>query len=125
MSKVATIEEIFESENLNVNEIVISGIPERHIEAVKALAKLFVVTDFHNKNFQPDYENYEQYKYSALARMGSPAGVGFAYDGCDGWNSGSLVGSRLVSESPEIAKMIFENHKDLYKTFMVYERDVK
>lgn len=124
-NKIATIEEIFESENLNVNEIVVSGIPERHIEAVKAIAKLFVATDFHNPKFQPDFTNYEQDKYSAVARMGSPSGVGFAYAYCDRWASVSDVGSRLISESSETAELLFENYKDLFEAFMVYQRDIK
>jgi hypothetical protein len=125
MSKIATIEQIFESENLDANAIVVTGIPERHIEAVKAIAKLMVATDYHNPNFKPDFTDYDQYKYSPVADMGSPSGVGFSYDGCDGWCTRSSVGSRLVSESRETAEMIFNEYQDLYKAFMVYDREVK
>ncbi|WP_202703121.1 hypothetical protein [Flavobacterium sp. UGB4466] len=125
MKKNASIEEIFESENLDVNAIVVTGIPERHVEAIKAIAKLMVATDYHNPNFKPDFTNYDQYKYSPIAEMGSPSGVGFSYDYCDDWHSLSFVGSRLVSESREVAKRVFDNHEDLYKAFMVYEREVK
>ena len=59
MSKIATIEQIFESENLDANAIVVTGIPERHIEAVKAIAKLMVATDYHNPNFKPDFTDYD------------------------------------------------------------------
>ncbi|MGQ7945040.1 hypothetical protein [Flavobacterium sp. WC2509] len=125
MDQNATIEQIFESENLDVNAIVISGIPERHIEAVKAIAKLMVATDYHNPNFQPDFTDYDQGKYSPIALMGSPSGVGFSYYYYGFWDTLSDVGSRLVSESRETAKLIFQNHEDLYKRFMVYEREVK
>ncbi|OXB01722.1 hypothetical protein B0A75_04585 [Flavobacterium oncorhynchi] len=126
MSKeIATIEQIFESENLDANAIVITGIPERHIEAVKAIAKLFVATDYHNPTFKPDFTDYDQYKYSAYAEMGSPSGVGFSYCDYDYWITDSAVGSRLVSESRETAKMIFDEYQDLYKAFMVYDREVK
>ncbi|MBF4484406.1 hypothetical protein [Flavobacterium sp. CSZ] len=125
MSKIATIEQIFESENLDANAIVVTGIPERHIEAVKAIAKLMVATDYHNPKFKPDFTDYDQYKYSPAADMGSPSGVGFSYGGYDGWGTGSYVGSRLVSESRETAEMIFNEYQDLYKEFMVYDREVK
>ncbi|QGK72819.1 hypothetical protein [Flavobacterium sp. SLB02] len=125
MSKIATIEQIFESENLDANAIVVTGIPERHIEAVKAIAKLMVATDYHNPNFKPDFTDYDQNKYSPVANMGSPSGVGFSCDLYDDWGTGSSVGSRLVSESRETAKMIFNEYQDLYKEFMVYDREVK
>ncbi|WP_035647380.1 hypothetical protein [Flavobacterium sp. ASV13] len=123
--KIATIEEIFESENLDANAIVVTGIPERHIEAVKAIAKLFVATDYHNSTFKPDFTDYSQDKFSAVADMGSPSGVGFSCHDSDRWFSPSAVGSRLVSESRETAKMIFNEYQDLYKAFMVYDREVK
>lgn len=125
MSKIATIEQIFESENLDANAVVVTGIPERHIEAVKAIAKLMVATDYHNPNFKPDFTDYDQSKYSPVANMGSPSGVGFSYDYYGDWDSLSSVGSRLVSESRETAKMIFNEYQDLYKEFMVYDREVK
>ena len=125
MKKNASIEEIFESENLDVNAIVVSGIPERHIEAVKAIAKLMVATDYHNPNFKPDFTDYDESKYSPYVEMGSPSGVGFSYHYYVGWAASSGVGSRLVSESSETAKLLFENYQDLYKAFMVYEREVK
>ena len=125
MSKIATIEQIFESENLDANAIVVTGIPERHMEAVKAIAKLMVATDYHNPNFKPDFTDYDQNKYSPVANMGSPSGVGFSYDCYDYWVTLSSVGSRLVSESRETAKMIFNEYQDLYKAFMVYDREIK
>lgn len=125
MNQNATIEQIFESENLDVNAIEIKGIPERHIEAVKAIAKLMVATDYHNPKFQPDFTDYSQGKYSPVALASSPSGVGCSFNGYVGWGTYSGVGSRLVSESSETAKLLFQNHEDLYKAFMVYEREVK
>lgn len=125
MKKNASIEEIFESENLDLNAIVVTGIPERHVEAVKAIAKLMVAVDYHNPDFKPDFTDYDQYKYSPYIEMGSPSGVGFSFHYYDYWGASSTVGSRLVSESSEVAKRVFKNHEDLYKTFMVYDREVK
>ncbi len=125
MSTIQTVEEIFAIENLDVNAITIGGIPERHIEAVKAIAKLFVVVDYHNPNFQPDFLNYEQDKISPVHKMGSPSGVGFSYYVYGHWDATSVVGSRLVSESVETTKLIAENYPELYEKFMVYQRELK
>ena len=125
MSNIKTVEEIFALENLDVNEITISGVPERHIEAVKAIAKLFVVVDHHNPNFQPDYKDYSQDKFEPVFEIGSPAGVGFSYDGFAGWDTSSAVGARLVSESRKTTKLIAENYPELYEKFMVYQRELK
>lgn len=125
MSNIKTVEEIFALENLDANEITISGIPERHIEAVKAIAKLFVVVDHHNPDFQPDFNDYNQDKFEPIHEMGSPAGVGFSYDGCERWLTVSCVGARLVSESRKTTRLIAENYPELYEKFMVYQRELK
>jgi hypothetical protein len=125
MSTIKTVEEIFVIENLDANAITISGIPDRHIEAVKALAKLFVVVDHHNPNFQPDYNNYNQDKFEPIHEMGSPSGVGFSFYDCVCWHTFSHVGARLVSESRKTTRLIAENYPELYEKFMVYQRELK
>jgi hypothetical protein len=125
MSKIISVEEIFIAENLDVNQITITGIPERHINAVLAIAKLFMVVDHHNPEFQPDYSDYSQDKFEPIFEPGSPSGARFAFDDHDDWRAFSGVGSRLVSESREKTRMIAENYPDLYKDFMVYERELK
>jgi len=121
MAEFKTVEEIFELENLDANAISITGIPERHMNAVIAIAKLFVVIDHENKNFQPDFTNYRQSKYSPIVNMD----VGFSSYDYGRWFTFSNVGSRLCFESREKAKTIFNNHLELYKAFMIYQRPIK
>jgi hypothetical protein len=125
MSTIKTVEEIFALENLDANAITISGIPERHIEAVIAVAKLFVVVDHHNPSFQPDYKDYSQPKFEPFFELGSPSGVVFSYHDCVAWRTHSGVGARLVSESRTTTELIAENYPELYKKFMVYQRELK
>lgn len=127
MKKIKTVQEAFAIENLDANNITIAGVPERHVEALKALAKLFVVHDHVNPEFKPDYSNYDQRKYNNLFELGSASGVGFSFGACVVWTTGSSVGARLVSESSQAAEYIAENPEflELYKTFMVYDRQVK
>lgn len=127
MKKIKTVQEAFAIENLDANNITIAGVPERHVEALKALAKLFVVHDHVNPEFKPDYSNYSQPKYESLFELGSPSGVGFSFNVCHYWSAGSLVGARLVSESSEAAKYIAKHPEfsELYKAFMVYDKQIK
>ena len=125
MKKIKNVEEAFAAEGLDANAIEITGVPERHCEALKAIAKLFVVHDAVNPEFQPDFTNSKQDKCSPFFRIGSPSGAGFAYGSYGRWVAASVVGSRLVSESGSAANYIAENFSDLYKSFMVYERPIK
>ena len=127
MKKIKTVQEAFAIENLDANNITIAGVPERHVEALKALAKLFVVHDHVNSEFKPDYSKCDQRKYNNLFELGSPSGVGFSFVDYDFWDAASHVGARLVSESSQAAEYIAENPEflELYKTFMVYDRQVK
>lgn len=120
--KKVTLKEAFAKENLDADAIEIKGVPERHVEALKAIAQLFVMHDAVNPDFQPDYTDFNQYKYENWFRPGSPSGVGFSYDGYAHWSTSSLVGARLVSASSEAAEHIASECEDQYKKLMVYER---
>ena len=125
MKKIKSVKEAFELENLDPNAITIEGVPERHKEALIAMAHLFVVVDAVNPTYQPDFTDGQWNKYVPWFKMGSPSGVGFSYLGYDGWGASSYVGARLVSESREATDYIAETFPELYKAIMVYERKVK
>jgi hypothetical protein len=127
MKKIESVKEAFALENLDENNITITGVPERHVEALKALAKLFVVHDHVNPEFNPDYSDYRQSKYENIFEIGSSSGVDFSFRGHDRWITDSVVGARLVSESSEAAKYIAKHSEfsELYKAFMLYDRQVK
>lgn len=125
MKKIESVKEAFALENLDPDKIEITGVPERHVDALKALAELFVVVDAVNSEFNPDYKNPNQRKYEPFWEMGSPSGSGFSFDVFDYWHSASYVGARLVSENREATEYIAEKFPDLYKRFMVYDRKVE
>jgi hypothetical protein len=82
-------------------------------------AKLVIIAKAINGDWTPDWSNSNQYKYYPWFVMGSPAGVGFSYDGCDRWRTISGVGSRLCFESSEKAKYVAKQFFDLYKSYFV------
>lgn len=125
MKEFTTKEEAFASQNFDSTKVEITGVPEQHVEAVKAFINLCVVHDAVNPEFNPDFSDYSQDKYNAVHEMGSPSGSGFSYDGCDLWIADSIVGSRLSSESRKATKHIAEICHDDYKAMKVYNRKLK
>lgn len=124
MSKIVSIEEAFKKEGLDAGKVTIQGIPERHVEAVIAIAKLFVGADHADGDGILDYTDYSQPKFSAFAEMGDPSGAGFAYFDYVYWYSLSDVGARLSFKQRETAKEFFNENIDLFKGFMVYKREL-
>lgn len=127
MVKIKSVQEAFEKEGLDANNIKISGIPERHIPAIIAAAKLFVVNDHVQPDFNPDYENKNQLKYEPWFKIGSSSGAGFSYRGYDLWVTASHVGARLVYQDYETMRYITDHPEfgELYKTLMVYNREIQ
>lgn len=124
MSKIVSIEEAFQKEGLDAGKITVQGIPERHVEAVIAIAKLFVGADHTDGDGILNYTDYSQPKFSAFAEMGDPSGAGFACGDFGIWHSGSVVGARLSFKERETVKEFFNENIDLFKNFMVYKREL-
>lgn len=125
MKKFESAEEAFASQNFNPNAVTITGVPEKHLNAVIAFIKLCVAHDAVNPEFQPDYDNDDQRKFENVFSPGSPSGARFSFDVNDGWWTDSDVGSRLVSESGDAARHVAEICHDEYKEMMVYQRIVE
>ena len=122
MKKFKTKEEALASQNFDPSKVTITGVPERHLEAVKSIINLFVGYDAVNPDFQADFTDYNKLKYENVYKPGSRSGRGFSYYDYDYWYSVSCVGSRLVSESPEAAEHIDELFHEDFKNLMVYQR---
>ncbi|KQS45928.1 hypothetical protein ASG38_15070 [Flavobacterium sp. Leaf359] len=124
MSKIVSIEEAFKREGLDAGKVSVSGIPERHQAAVIAVAKLFVGADHADGDGILDYTDYSQPKFSAFAEMGDPSGAGFAFNVYDCWYALSYVSARLSFKQRETVKKFFNENIDLFKSFMVYKREL-
>ncbi|NHM07992.1 hypothetical protein G4D82_12225 [Flavobacterium sp. CYK-4] len=125
MKKFENRDAAFASQNYDPSAVVITGVPEHHVEALKAVANLFVAHDAVNPDFKPNYEDPAQRKYEAIHDMGSPSGAGFSYVGYGDWWSGSGVGARLVSETGTAAEHIAEICDQDYKVMKVYDRKIE
>ena len=85
---------------------------EAAYKQVKEIVKAF------NEGWYPDWTDSSQYKYYPYFKMGSPSGGGFSCNGCDGWNSDSVVGSRLCFKSADLAKNAGKLFEGIYKEFL-------
>ncbi|WP_234111392.1 hypothetical protein [Chryseobacterium sp. R2A-55] len=71
-----------------------------------------------NEGWVPDWTNSSQYKYFPWFKMCSSSGVGFSCTVCDGWNTLSLVGSRLALKNSGLAKYAGTQFTSIFKDFM-------
>jgi hypothetical protein len=100
----------------------LSMYPEKHREALAAVAQLFILSDDANKDFEPDYNNNYQRKYSPWVDMETDENnpSGFRFDGAVYVYSGTYadLGSRLVFPNEKATKEFFEENIELYKALL-------
>ncbi|WP_035647381.1 hypothetical protein [Flavobacterium sp. ASV13] len=110
--RIQTIQDVFELNGTTEADFYEKWNGFAEYEIGQALEVLIVAA--YNEGRLPDWTNEDEYKYFAYFKMGSPSGVGFSYDGYDGWTTSSDVGSRLVFIGPD-AK---QNLLDAVKKFL-------
>ena len=118
-TEIKTFEDACNAIGLQQPELVIPdflSFPSTDRQAMIAHAKLVIIAKAINGDWVPDWTDSSQWKYYPWFKMGSSSGVGFSYDGCDDWDTGSSVGSRLCFKSSDLAKhagQLFE--QEIYK----------
>jgi len=97
--------------------------PEQDRKAMQAHAKLVLIARAanqlanDNKPWQPDWNDYAQYKYYPWFDMGGSSG--FQYDVCGHWSSFSDVGSRLCFINSHTAGYVGTQFIELYKEYFL------
>jgi hypothetical protein len=86
---------------------------KNHSEQEKAHGFEILMVSAYNGGGLPDMTDGTT-KYSPWFTMGSPSGVGFAYDDYGDWVTASGVGSRQLFHGPEA----YENMMDAVKKFL-------
>lgn len=85
---------------------------------VNAAAKLMLIADVLNEGWAADWNNRTQRKYYPWLYYAG-GGSGFSYYDFDCAYSYSLVGSRLVFRSEELAKYAATQFNDIYNEFFL------
>lgn len=116
---IKTFEDACKERSLDPNALPdVSMLPEHHRKSITAYFKLIIIAEALNDGWNPDYSDYDQYKYYPYfgvdADKKRPSGFGFSSAYCAGWAPGTDVGSRLCFKSREIALYAAEQFKELY-----------
>ena len=122
---VKTFEDACKVEKLDAKKVIpdFKNYPVGYRKAMIAHAKLIIIAHALNRlgnngrQWKPDWNNYDQYKYYPWFEMGGSSG--FRYLVYDGWFSLSLVGSRLCFKSRELAEYAGNQFTEIYKQFML------
>jgi hypothetical protein len=123
IKKIKTFEDACKVLGLDATTVIpdFSVYPARDHAAMIAHAKLIIIARAANmiankgKEWQPDWNDYNQWKYYPWFEMGGSSG--FRFLGYGYWDTLSTVGSRLCFISREVATQIGEQFTDLYKDY--------
>lgn len=101
----------------------VSMLPEKHQKSVTAFYKLTIIAEALNKDWQPNWTNWNENKYYAWFEVKAdkkrPSGFGFS-DTHYGWSyPGTFVGSRLCFKTKELALYAGGTFCDLYKDYLL------
>ena len=86
-----------------------------HIVAYKKICHIVKTI---NNGWTPDWSNDNQHKYNPYFKV-SPSGSGFSDLHCDFDCAGTLVGSRLLTDSGEKALYMANQFQDLYVQYLL------
>jgi hypothetical protein len=124
MSRITSFEEACKVLNIDPAAVLpnVSAFPEKHQKALTATAKLFVIADALNEEWEPDWNEDEQYKYYPWFdlekhKKNNPSGFRLGGVGCS--CGSSAVGSRLCFKDRETAEYAATRFIDLYRDLMV------
>lgn len=126
LKSLTTFESACKIEGLDPKKVIpdFSNYPKKHRTAMIAHAKIVIMIDCANRLANNDkvwianYDDPNQDKWEP--RFYKPKGSsGFRFHDCDGWDSGSHVGSRLCFFSYDTMKYMVEN-KHYMKLFNEY-----
>lgn len=120
---IRTFAEACKNLKLNPMKILpdVKSYPKKHHKALIAKAKLIIIIEALNEGWEPDWNNYQEYKYFPWFFMDEP---GFRFHVSYDWypisNHGG--GTRLCFKTRELSDYAGKKFISLYKDFMVVDR---
>lgn len=125
-SDIKTFEDACKVERLDPKKVIpdFKAYPPKDRKAMIAHAKLVIIAKALNrlankgKQWKPNWDNSQWDKYYPWFDMRGGSS-GFRFGVCDGWYSGSGVGSRLCFISYEVAEYAGKTFFKLYKEYFV------
>jgi len=117
--RVKTFEDAWELVEVSSNQDILlkyNG-QDGDMIAAQAYLKLSIIAKALNEGWKPDWTNSSEYKYYPYFNMSS--GFGLSCDGYDDPDSYSVIGSRLVFKTAELAKYAGTQFEAIYKDLFI------
>ena len=109
---------------------IVTGIPERHQRAIVSTYKMNIIVEAINNDepgvpdWQPDYNDEDQYKYFPWFRGGSNDGSGsgfrFSDTSCAWTDADTDGGARFAFKDDERAEYAGKTFADIYKEIFLF-----
>jgi hypothetical protein len=119
-NKIKSFEDACAALGLDPSKLpIVDALPEKHQKAIVANYKLIIVAEALNEGWEPNWNNYSEWKYFPWFEVDAseevPSGVGFSDSSYGGSASDAALGSRLCYRSSELALYAGEQFNELYK----------
>lgn len=121
--KIKSFEDACKHLGLNPNDLpVVDMLPEKDRKSIIAYYKLTIITRALNEGWEPDFSNWNEYKYYNwfyVEENKDQRSSGFRFGDSDYSNSCTCIGSRLCFKNRELAKYATEQFKELYREYLL------
>lgn len=121
--KIKSFEDACKHLGLNPNDLpVVDMLPEKDRKSIIAYYKLTIITRALNEGWEPDFSNWDEYKYYNwfyVEENKDQRSWGFRYLGTCYAYAITLIGSRLCFKNRELAKYATEQFKELYREYLL------
>ena len=98
---------------------VVANLPEKDQNAIIAFYKLTIIIRALNEGWEPNWKNWDEYKYFNYFFVRS--GSGFVYSDAGYTDTAALFGSRLCFKSRELAEYALSQFKELYLQYLLID----
>jgi hypothetical protein len=99
--------------------ITTCAILNKDVKAYLAFVKLTIIIRALNEGWEPNWENYSEWKYYAWFKV---SGSRLAYYDCVRTYSGTYVGSRLVFKESRLAEYAGKKFLPLYEDYLLIKK---
>jgi hypothetical protein len=124
IEKVRSFEDACNELGLDANALPdVEHLPEKDRKSIIAYCKLIIIIRALNEGWEPDFIDWNQYKYWNWFYMGNGASAGFVNASANNAASASstAVSSRLCFKTRELATYAREQFRDLYFEYLFIE----
>lgn len=86
---------------------------------INAVSKLIIIIEALNEGWEPNWNDYNEYKYYPWFEYNNQSGFGFSNTGYDTTHTYTTVGSRLVFKTRALAEYAGKNFIDIYNEWLI------